>query len=305
MAPADKRFLVVTRIGPKSLHNRWLDDPAQCQFDTVLSAYSDTAVPVDGPGIIQEQRPGRKVEGYGAFLSERKSLWSNYDYICLMDEDIDTTAEDLNRAFGLCAAHDLLLAQPALSHDSHFTYAGLLQQPAWLLRYVNFIEMMCPIFRRDALARVLPLYRQGLESGIDLVWCNLLGPGATNFAVLDAVAIRHTEPVGGNKAANGFTGERRYEDDIATALSRYGVPWLSCVPFSARTPSGRIVENRARLFISALGLLAAVPQQRPVSGRLRFVITHLRHMMTRAPRNIRVEHPPDVALLGNVENRSR
>lgn len=280
------RFLLVTRIGRKSQHRRWLDG-ADRQFDVLLSAYDAEIPDPGGSGVTFERRPGHKVAGYDAFLRERRDLWTQYDYICLLDEDIAADTGTLNRMFRLCEAHDLKISQPALSHDSHFTYGALLRQRAWSLRYVNFVEMMCPVIRRDALERIQPLFSEGVESGIDLVWCNLVAEGERDFAVLDATPVRHTEPVGGNKAANGFAMGRRYEDDIGLLLERYDLPWLSCVPYAAVTARGRVVRSRAALFLAALELLAAVPRQRPLWPRLRSILVHLRHILTREPRNLR------------------
>lgn len=284
-----RRFLLVTRIGRKSLHEAWIADAAACGFDVLLSAYDPSIAPVTGPGIHFEHRAGRKVEGYRGLLEDRRDLWKRYDHVCLMDEDIAASAEQLGRMFALCAAHDLKLAQPALTHDSHFTYAALLRQPGLMLRHVNFVEMMCPVFRNDALEKVLPLFSQGLESGIDLVWCNLLFEGPGDFAVLDGVPVRHTEPVGGNKAANGFADGRTYEDDIGQALSRYRLPWLSCVPYDAVTPSGRRITSRIALLGLALPVLGAVTKQKPFRSRLRAVLVHLRHVAARPAKNIKIE----------------
>lgn len=292
------RFLIVTRVGPKSLHGVWIKEAAAAGIDVVLSQYSDSPsgdIPVNfSPGVTTELRPGRKVAGYAEFLSQRQDLWQSYDYICLLDEDIATDAATLARAFELCVRNDLLLAQPALTHDSHFTYAACLAQPAFALRYVNFVEMMCPIFRKDALAQVLPLFEQGLESGIDLIWCNLLSQGPQSFAILDDTPVRHTEPVGGNKAANGFEGARSYETDISQALTRYQLPWLSAVPFAAQRRSGRILRGQFWLLGSALMLMGAVPKQPDWRRRLKFVLIHLRHILIHKPRNLPVQFPSSI-----------
>ncbi|MCA0995110.1 hypothetical protein [Alloyangia pacifica] len=281
------RYLVVSRVGAKSLHGTWVSGAHKAGFDVVLSAYNPIEEP-QAKAVIVEQRPGRKVEGYAAFLRDRRELWTQYDYICLMDEDLATDSATLARAFGLAHQHGLVLSQPALTADSYFTYAACLRQPAWQLRYVNFVEMMCPIFRRDAIDKVLPLFEQGLESGIDLVWCNLLSEGPNSFAILDGAAICHTEPVGGNKEANGFNEARGYEDDISKVLDRYSLPWLSAVPYAGLTAAGTRVESRALLFLAALSLLTAVPRRAGWGRRLRFVMTHLRHILMRKPLNLPV-----------------
>lgn len=282
------RCLIVTRVGRKSLHSAWLHGVGDFGIDTVLSAYesiSDTS----RDGVIVEHRPGRKVEGYASFLRDRADLWKQYDYVCLLDEDILSTPETFAKAFDLAKRHNIAISQPALTRDSYFTYAACLAQPVWQMRYVNFIEMMCPIFRADALGKVLPLFQEGLESGIDLIWCNLLSDGSERFAILDAAPVQHTEPVGGNKSANGFIEGRNYEDDIAAALQRFDIPWLSAVPFAGVTHSGRIIKSRSLLFAAAVPLLLAIPSQPDWRRRMRFVLTHLFHILRRAPRNIPVD----------------
>lgn len=280
------KYLLVTRIGPRSLHRNWLRADTRRDFDVVLSAY-DTSMSVEtGPGVHFEHRAGPKVAGYGGFLTERSDLWKRYEHVCLWDEDLETDAETLNEMFGLCAEHRFKIAQPALTPDSHFTYAALVRQPAWTLRHVNFVEMMCPVFRTDVLERISPLFRSGYESGIDLVWCNLAYETRRDFAVIDATAVRHTEAVGKSMAANGFVDGRRYEDDIRKILDEYAIAWLGCVPSSALTPSGKLVTSRSRLFLSAVRLLAAVPKQSPIRMRLRAVLVHLKHLATRRSTNV-------------------
>lgn len=285
-APSHPRFLLVSRIGRNSLHPMWVGEGRT--FDVFLSCYDTDVPPVSGPGVYFEHRPGFKVAGYDGFLRAHSELWREYDYICLMDEDIRADTATLNRMFALCEAYRLKIAQPALDHESHFTYAALLRQPQWLMRHVNFIEMMCPVFRRDVLEVASQLFSLGYESGIDLIWCNLVYEGPHDFAVLDACAVTHTEPVGGKREENGFTADRGYEDDIGKVLSRYGLPWLSCVPYSARDRQGNETSSKLRMVFAFLPLFQIVPRHRPLWPRLRAMLVHVRHLLARAPRNIRV-----------------
>lgn len=286
---APSKYLIVSRIGKRSLHPNWLHNGRN--FDVIFSSYDAKLEKPSGDGVFFEYRPGFKVTGYDGFLKDRKEFWSQYEYICLMDEDLLADTDTLNRMFTLCSEHNLKLSQPALTQDSHFTFAGLLQQPHWLLRHVNFVEMMCPIFRRDVLEIAAPLYSLGYESGIDLIWCNLNFESPRDFAVLDSCAIRHTEPVGKKKDENGFTGDHTYEQDIYSCLNRFNLPWLSCVPYEAIDFDGRRTTSRIKLFIKALSLLPAITAERPVLLRIKPVLDHLRHILTRPARNIRINWP--------------
>ncbi len=156
------------------------------------------------------------------------------------------------------------------------------------MRFVNYVEMMCPVFRSDVLSSILPLFHMGYESGIDLVWCNAVVETDKDFAVIDATPIRHTEPVGGAKEANGFDHGKRYEDDIYAVLERHDLPWLSCLPYSARTRSGQLVRSRVRFALAWLGCLPALLHKRRTPKRLRAILVHFRDLLTRKPTNIPV-----------------
>ncbi|KQW29125.1 hypothetical protein ASE36_11695 [Rhizobium sp. Root274] len=283
-----RRFLLVTRIGPKSLHDQWLDTQSEREFDVAICSYDPSITEIKGEGISFEYIPGKKVSGTSWFLENRRSIWENYDYVMLLDEDLSVDARSINKMFEISAGQNFKIAQPSLTPDSHFTFAALLQQSYWKWRHVNYIEMMCPIFRRDILETIAPLYRSGYESGIDLIWCNLVYESPRDFAVIDSVAVRHTEPVGGNKAANGFVEGKRYEDDIYAVLQTYQLPWLSCTPYSGVTKSGRERSSRLLFFVTALSVFWAVPLQRPWSGRFRAALVHLKHVALRPARNIKV-----------------
>lgn len=290
-----RKYLLVARIGAKSLHTQWLAAGVDRNYDVFLSSYDDEMPPVREDGVYFEYRSGSKVTGYAGFLREYADLIDRYDYIGFFDDDVEASPTCINGLFARCDQHDLKIAQPALSWDSHFTFACLLQQQRFGLRYLNFVEMMCPIFRRDVLERIAPLYMLGYESGIDLVWCNLVADGPRDFAVIDEFPVRHTEPVGGNKVANGFVDGRQYEDDIEAVLKLFRLPWLRATPFAAVDRAGRVVDSRMSLLRGALALLAAVPLRRPIGGRLRAVLVHLRHLWQGAAGNQRTVFPAGLA----------
>jgi hypothetical protein len=273
-----KSFLLVSRVGAKSLHHNWLDDITDRNFDVFLSSYDGNLGDFNQEGVQTEHRPGYKIKGYNGFLNDHVALWSGYDYVCFMDEDIDVDVASLNKMFRLSAKYNLKIAQPSLTHDSYFSYASLLHQRPWKLRYVNFIEMMCPVFRVDVLAQIAPLYGLGYEVGIDLIWCNLVFNSETDFAVLDSVQIRHTEPVGTQKKTNGFPDGKSYEDDMNASLAQFNLPRFRCIPYAAVDHLDTTVHSRTRLKLAALALAPSVFYKRPVGLRLRCFLAHLYHL---------------------------
>jgi Protein of unknown function (DUF707) len=289
-----RRYLLIARVGPRSLHREWFEPKGARGFDVLLSAYDRAVVDPGQTGITFEFRPGSKVAGYADVLAAHADRIASYDYVALFDDDLSIDAESLTRLFGIVDAHDLKIAQPALTHDSHFTYAALLRSPAFRLRYVNYIEMMCPVFRTDILQVVQPLYGMGYESGIDLIWCNLVATSPRDFAVIDDVVVRHTRPVGVSKAANGFVGGKRYEDDIYAVLSRFGLPWLSCVPYAGLRHNGTITWNRWDFGFAALRLVTAISKASGIRQRARSVAVYWKHLLTRSALNITVTIPAEM-----------
>ncbi|PWR21547.1 DUF707 domain-containing protein [Zavarzinia compransoris] len=288
-----ERGLIVSRIGKRSLHREWTVPLALGMrgYDIFLSAYDPDVSPESGPGLFFEHRPGPKVAGYAGFLRDHAELIDHYDYICLMDEDVLANTETIDGFFSVAREWKLKISQPALGWSSYSSYAGLLQQPKFLLRHVNFIEMMCPIFHREALRQIFPLYESGLESGIDLVWCNLVFETPDDFAVIDAWPVTHTEPVGARMSENGFVGGRDYHSDIEVALHRARIPRLRLVPYDAVRPDGSRVSGRLRLFWAALQLLRALRRQKRKRTLIKLAMDHWLHVLLISPRNQRATWP--------------
>lgn len=289
---ADARALLISRIGPHSLHGHWLQGfSGPRPFDVLLSSYDPDVAAPESDGIRFECRPGTKVAGYGALLRAHRELLRGYDYIALFDDDLLISGPELARLFDIVRRYAPKIAQPALNPDSYFTYAALLRHPGFLVRFMTYIEMMCPVFRADVLDRVIPLFELGYESGIDIIWSNLLWEAPQDLMVVDAVPVLHSQRVGGRKADNGFVAGRRYEDDIAGILKRFDADWLPCLPYSGMRADGVARTGRAAMVGDALRLVAAVPLRSPMKMRLRNLAVYWKHMLTAPARNMKLDWP--------------
>lgn len=285
------KFLLVSRTGRKGLWRSWLGAPEARNFDVFLSAYDPAVELPQEEGVYTELRPGKKVEGYAGVMQERRALLDQYDYIAFFDDDLKSTPETISRLFSICAEYDIKIGQPALSQDSYFTYASLLAQRDFKLRYVTYVEMMCPVFRRDVLWDIAPLFSLGYESGIDLIWCNLVYEGPKDFAVIDETPVLHTEPVGHAKALNGFTADRTYEDDIYRILADFSLPWLPNIPYGAVKKDGAEVEGKAALLLSAMTVAPSIWRRKRLQSRLRSFLVHINHLASKKPANISADWP--------------
>lgn len=193
-----KRYLVIARIGDNSLHPKWLEN-AEPNFDLFLSYFGDTDDKFRGDATYYEKVKGGKWPIVHQLISNNWSLISQYEAIWIPDDDILADANTINRMFSLFEGFDLALAQPALTMNSYFSHSSLLCQPDSVLRYSNFVEVMVPIFSKSALEQLKQSMGQSPSGwGLDALWPHLIdNPKHNKIAVIDAAAVIHTRPVGG------------------------------------------------------------------------------------------------------------
>lgn len=197
------RNLVILRAGDQSLHRGWIAQPNR-DFDLFISYYGQR------PGLHQEDadfyehRPGPKWSCIADLLAAHPALLDRYDAFWFPDDDLAATTETLNRMFALFHGFSLSLAQPALTRDSYHSWRHLLERPEYLLRHVDFVEVMAPLFERSALRACLGTFSESRSGwGLDWVWPKLAGRGRTDsIAIIDATPVKHTRPLGGDLYRN-------------------------------------------------------------------------------------------------------
>lgn len=221
MTPTRKN-LVVLRAGDGSLHRGWIAGPHR-DFDLFISYYGKVPDQFQADAEYYEHRPGPKWSCIAELLAEHPTLLDRYEAFWFPDDDLSATTDTLNRMFALFHGFALSLAQPALTHDSYFSWNTLLQQPAWTLRYVGFVEVMAPLFDRQALKTCVATFAQSRSGwGLDLVWPTQVGKGRTDaIAILDATPVKHTRPLGGDLYRNN--PELAPQRDVERLLALYGL----------------------------------------------------------------------------------
>jgi hypothetical protein len=120
----------------------------------------------------------------------RPDILRRYDAVLVADDDIVISARQLNRLFAVREAHDLWVLQPAFNPMGKVSWPITARQPGLLLRYTNFVEMTCPLFRTDKLIDVLgALDPELLGVGVDWFYHHWLGATERGrYAVVDAVS---------------------------------------------------------------------------------------------------------------------
>ena len=117
-----------------------------------------------------------------------------YDYAIFPDDDLEYGEDFLPRFLDLLDAHDVALAQPALTPDSYHTYDLCLRRPDARLRFTNFVEVMVPCFRRDCLERLRGTLAADISPmgyGFDLHWPYACDEGGFRMAIVDDTPVSH------------------------------------------------------------------------------------------------------------------
>ncbi|MCU1642233.1 MAG: hypothetical protein JWN03_2508 [Nocardia sp.] len=203
-----KRNLVVLRAGDSSLHEQWLAGPHPRNWDLVVSYFGDDPLRFRGDDVPRLDRKGPKWPALHHVLTvDLAEVIDRYDYVWLPDDDLATDTASINDLFEYSARYRLSLAQPALTEDSYFSHEITLVDRRFELRYTDFVEIMAPCFSREFLTRYLPTFDKTQTGwGLDRHWPRF-APNTSAIAIVDAVTVRHTRPVGGpNMAAARATG---------------------------------------------------------------------------------------------------
>jgi hypothetical protein len=289
------RNLIIVRAGRKSLHPSWMAGKGRPRFDLLITAYEDGVVALNRPDVAMISVTGRKIAGFNRIFSDHPQLFNEYDRIALFDDDLETDTAAINQLFDISSEYELRICQPSLTPDSYFSYAVSLQNTAFKLRYCNFIEMMCPVFNADTLRDIQPLFTLGLEVGIDLLWCRCFEMPWFKCAVIDAVAVKHTRPIGTTAAQQGFDNGRIYDDEIRETLEMFGTTFRGPVVYAAMTVDDRMIGRPEQIALSALrqlGHWGKTPMEKP--RFFRSVTDHVRHCLTRPVNMARVDAMRDI-----------
>jgi Protein of unknown function (DUF707) len=237
-----RRNLVVLRAGDHSLHPGWLEESAR-DFDLFVSYYGRAPGRYAETADYYETRRGAKWTGIDQLLRDYWPLLEEYETFWFPDDDLETRGAEIDRMFAFFRAYRLCLAQPALTRDSYYTWDTLLQERNCHIRYSSFVEVMAPIFSRDALSVCRPTFSESRSGwGLDWLWPTLCREaGLDRIAVIDATPVRHTRPVGGELYRNNPDLDPRGE--AHRLLGRYGIPEIRAVAKYSFGPRVREVSQ--------------------------------------------------------------
>jgi hypothetical protein len=190
---ARRRNLLVVRAGDESLHPTWLRGDGSKTFDLMVSYFGECSGRYKDRCDFYHVMKGPRWPAHDEICRAHPALIAQYDHVAFVCDDIVAAQADWDRLFGM----RLDLAQPAVR--GHLSHAITAPVDGCLLRFTNFVEIMCPVFSRRALARVKSSFCESRSGwGLDLVWPQWLqglqGQNA-RIAIVDAVQVEHGRPL--------------------------------------------------------------------------------------------------------------
>ncbi len=202
-----RRFLVIVRAGDQSLHPHWMgggERRTERSWDLHISYCGDDPDPFPNrpADVTLSRAKGPKLAAIANYLDSQSALdegagLDGYDWFWFPDDDIVADLQTIERFFRYVETYNLVLAQPALHESSHMGHEITGRHAGSLLRFTNFVDVMCPCFSRAALDLCRPLFRETQSGrGLDFPFSRLAGYPDRGIAVVDAASVANTRPSG-------------------------------------------------------------------------------------------------------------
>ena len=184
---APRRYLVFTSAGNRNAVPGWL--AADRDFDLWVVWYANGPDILDSCADYYLRRAGSKFQNLHYCYHRWPDLFERYEAIMVMDDDIRLASSKIDRLFKLRSQHDLWALQPAFSPLGKLSHAITRVKRANQMRFTDFIEMTCPLFRTDKLIDFLDVYDPRLVGwGCDWWFLHSMGSDLRGrVAVIDSI----------------------------------------------------------------------------------------------------------------------
>jgi hypothetical protein len=203
--------LLITTIGEYNHLSAWTNDKRNYDIALLNYDYSFTIQDsLDVDCIWFDSYPTFKFPGIAEMFQDEPRLL-RYNYFWMPDEDILLPTKDINTLFDKMRTLNLSLAQPSIekSDTSFPSWEIFTHKPDLDIIHTNFVEVMCPLFSRDALGKCLETFPKSKSGwGLDLVWPKLIGDNGSNIAILNSVVAKHTRPIKGGDIYEALESKR-------------------------------------------------------------------------------------------------
>jgi hypothetical protein len=219
-----RRNLVIVRAGDDSLHPGWLEGADERNFDLLVSYYGEQSGRFREHADLYHEMRGPRWPAHHAIFRDHYARIRPYEFVAFACDDLRADTPVWNALFSVCRDFRIDLAQPAIEGEVSFPITSPVE--GCLLRYTDFVEVMCPVFSRRALAGLHPTFGESISGwGLEFVWQKFLF-GKGNMAIIDSVRVAHSRPL-----RVGSLYQRLAElninpwDEMAALLQRCDATW--------------------------------------------------------------------------------
>jgi hypothetical protein len=284
---APRRRCVFTSAGDRNAVAAWLPPGGGRDFDLFVAFYGEDAARFAELSRLSDRAwriKGGKAQNLRTLVLAGELDLSPYSHVWLPDDDLLLDPRDIPRLFDLAEHFGFAVCQPAFDPLGRVTWPVTAAAPSRdQARLTDFVEITCPLFRREELERFLAVFDGSLSGwGLDLWFAHVLGadtPG--RFAVLDAIAVinpHHRHKPGGEREIDRLRPLPARIAEFAAAARRVGLPpaergrcfgtlplppgWRQANP-PLPPPPGRVLPSEALLSPGEQALLAAALSPAP------------------------------------------
>jgi hypothetical protein len=138
-------------------------------------------------------RKGSKFQNLHAVYGQWDALVKQYEAVMVMDDDVVIDSQKIDSLFLIREKSDYWLLQPAFSPWGKISHKITRARRHCMYRETNFVEMTCPLFRRDILDRFMAVYDPVLVGwGIDWWFLHVIGANLRGrVAIIDSIPCKN------------------------------------------------------------------------------------------------------------------
>jgi hypothetical protein len=154
------------------------------------------ALPGLAANTVATDLSGGKFQNLNALMDAAAGS-QGFDWLLVMDDDVDLPTRFLDRFIAVCEHFDLQVAQPAQTLMSHAAWRVTRRHARSLVRETRFVEIgPVTAFGTQAIAAFTPFPDLRYGWGLDLHWAAVAAEHGWKLGVVDALPVRHeTAPV--------------------------------------------------------------------------------------------------------------
>lgn len=207
------RYLVYTSAGDHSVIRDWLK--GEKNFNLWVTQYGDADKGLRDLAEHHNHRRGGKFPNLKDAWLRWPEVFSAYDAIFVLDDDIHLTGGEISQLFRILRRYNLTLLQPAFSPVGKISHRSTVAKLGSFGRYSDFAELGVPMFTREALEEFLQVYDPEIVGwGVDWWYMHVLKAREDRkIALIDAIACLNPD--------EQLAGRERAIDQLqATAVRR-------------------------------------------------------------------------------------